>query len=79
MRKKYSDKLPCRSRGHKCQALDDDGNLCDAKATITTHIHRDSEIISYDDKDISWAVIHVCNDHIPQVQRSSMKAKGLIK
>lgn len=40
-KKSYADKLPRLTKGHKCQALDDDGNKCRCNAKIETFVFLD--------------------------------------
>lgn len=55
----YSDKLPRKSSGHKCDALTLDGFKCKKQAVIETHYHGDSEI----QYRATWVCVHLCSDH----------------
>lgn len=57
--KSYSDRLPRKSSGKICQALDMNGNKCRRKATIETSVHCDSEVY-YGSNGNLWVAIHLC-------------------
>ncbi len=62
MRKRqYCEKLSRKALGHKCQVLNDDGNLCGRPSAREVDVHADNEIYTGDAP--QWFAVFVCQKH----------------
>jgi hypothetical protein len=57
----YYEKLPRKAKGHKCQILTDDGDLCGKPCNWEVSAHLENELY-YDGP--NWVSFYVCQEHL---------------